>query len=58
LGLLELYKQGYIELEQAHCFGDLVAIWTGPAGGAEEPDLDLAGAERLRAALVEAEYNG
>jgi segregation and condensation protein A len=59
LGLLELYKQGFIELEQAHNFGDLVVTWTG-AGVEEdlEGGLDVRAAERLRAALVDAEYRG
>ena len=34
LGLLELYKQGLIELEQATTFGELRVCWT---GGLEEP---------------------
>lgn len=29
LALLELYKQGYIEIEQADRFGDLEVLWTG-----------------------------
>lgn len=29
LGLLELYKQGLIELEQAATFGELLVLWTG-----------------------------
>lgn len=29
LGLLELYKQGLVELEQAETFGELRVVWTG-----------------------------
>ncbi|HEV8064678.1 MAG TPA: segregation/condensation protein A, partial [Acidimicrobiales bacterium] len=57
LGLLELYKQGCVELEQAGNFGDLVVTWTGTGDG-EELGLDLEGTERLRASLVDAEYRG
>lgn len=35
LALLELYKQGYIDLDQVDRFGDIVVVWTG-AG----PDAD------------------
>jgi segregation and condensation protein A len=56
LGLLELYKQGYVELEQTQNFGDLVVTWIGTDG--EELELDVAGTERLRASLVDAEYRG
>lgn len=55
LGLLELYKQGFVDLEQATTFGELTVTWTGSGDDAE---FDLAGAERLRAALVDAEYRG
>jgi segregation and condensation protein A len=58
LGLLELYKQGLVELEQARNFGDLIVTWTGTGNGDQDVELDLAGAERLRAALVDAEYRG
>jgi segregation and condensation protein A len=29
LALLELFKQGVVELDQAHTFGDIEVIWTG-----------------------------
>lgn len=29
LAILELYKQGYIELDQVDRFGDIVVVWTG-----------------------------
>ena len=35
LAVLELYKQGRVELEQAEAFGELVVIWTGE--GADAP---------------------
>jgi segregation and condensation protein A len=38
LGLLELYKQGLVELEQATTFGELRVCWTG--GLAEVPEAD------------------
>ncbi|MGO9148811.1 MAG: segregation and condensation protein A [Acidimicrobiales bacterium] len=34
LGLLELYKQGLVELEQATTFGELRVLWTGGLFGA------------------------
>jgi segregation and condensation protein A len=33
LALLELYKQGFVELHQAMTFGSLEAAWTGPDSG-------------------------
>jgi hypothetical protein len=33
LALLELYKQGLVELRQAVSFGELSAAWTGPEDG-------------------------
>jgi segregation and condensation protein A len=43
LGLLELYKQGLIDLEQATSFGDLQVCWIGPEGmaGAAGGSLDV-----------------
>ncbi|MEN9823521.1 MAG: segregation and condensation protein A [Ilumatobacteraceae bacterium] len=32
LALLELFKQGYVELDQAERFGDIDVVWTGGAG--------------------------
>jgi segregation and condensation protein A len=37
LAVLELYKQGLVEIEQARCFGELTVCWT---GGEREPDFD------------------
>jgi segregation and condensation protein A len=33
LGVLELYKQGLVELDQAATFGDLTVAWVGGTGG-------------------------
>ena len=32
LAVLELYKQGLIDLEQRHSFGELTITWLGPGG--------------------------
>ena len=43
LALLELYKDGLVELEQAHAFGEMAVVWVGPsvaptgAGAAARP---------------------
>ncbi len=42
LALLELYKQGLVDLEQAGCFADLHVCWTGGDDGAA---LDVADVE-------------
>ena len=42
LALLELYKQGLVELEQATTIGELEVVWTGPSVAA---GLVLAGAD-------------
>ena len=44
LAILELYKQGLVELEQAMTFGDLAITWTGQAPPAAA-DLAMAGAD-------------
>jgi segregation and condensation protein A len=44
LAILELYKQGLIELEQATTFGDLAITWAGQAPAAAA-DLAMAGAD-------------
>jgi segregation and condensation protein A len=36
LAILELFKQGYVELEQARTFGSIEIVWLGP----EHADLD------------------
>lgn len=42
LALLEMYKQGYIELEQAETFGDIAVEWTGlgPSGDISVDDYE------------------
>jgi segregation and condensation protein A len=42
LALLELFKQGLVELDQAHTFGDIEVVWTG--GGVDVAAV-LAGAD-------------
>ncbi|MEY4633056.1 MAG: segregation and condensation protein, partial [Actinomycetota bacterium] len=37
LALLEMYKQGFIEIEQSDRFGDIVVQWTGLGPGTNEP---------------------
>ena len=37
LALLELFKQGYVELDQAERFGDIDVVWTGGLGDDGEP---------------------
>lgn len=37
LALLEMYKQGYIELNQSDRFGDIEVQWTGIGPGSNEP---------------------
>ena len=58
LGLLELYKQGLVDLDQPTTFGALVVTWT--AAPDEEVDTDELTelSARARAALVDAEYGG
>ena len=51
LGLLELYKQGLVDLDQAETFGEIVVAWVGTDG--DGPDR-----YDLHAALVDAEYRG
>jgi segregation and condensation protein A len=36
LAILELYKQGYIEIDQLDRFGDIVVQWTGVGPGSTE----------------------
>ena len=42
LALLELFKQGLVDLDQAVAFGDLVVVWV---GGEVDAALALAGAD-------------
>jgi len=51
LGILELYKQGLVDLDQAVTFGELTVTWIAAEGKA--PDH-----YDLHAALVDAEYRG
>ncbi|HUF32837.1 MAG TPA: segregation/condensation protein A [Acidimicrobiales bacterium] len=41
LALLELFKQGYVDLEQADAFGDITVAWVG-GGELDGPAIDLA----------------
>jgi segregation and condensation protein A len=58
LGLLELYKQGLVELEQVVTFGDLVVTWVGDDEGGSVGELVGATAARrsLRDEYGEMEY--
>jgi segregation and condensation protein A len=38
LGVLELFKQGLVDLEQATTFGDLTVTWIGRADGGDDAD--------------------
>jgi segregation and condensation protein A len=65
LGLLELYKQGLVELEQATTFGELRVLWTGgrleAAPQAADGDEALRGLNRRQPAsvsLADLEYRG
>ncbi|CAB5050942.1 unannotated protein [freshwater metagenome] len=35
LAILEMYKQGFIELDQVDRFGDITVVWTGIGTGNE-----------------------
>jgi segregation and condensation protein A len=37
LALLELFKQGLVDLAQAKSFGELTVAWTGAGGAADRP---------------------
>lgn len=41
LALLEMFKQGLVDLDQATSFGELTVTWLGVAPGASEPVMDL-----------------
>ena len=62
LGLLELYKQGLVELEQATTFGELTVSWTGGLPGALEDGGARVSRPRWRAeaplSLANLDYNG
>jgi segregation and condensation protein A len=54
LGILELYKQGLVELDQVATFGELVVTWVG-----EDADADqLVGATLFGRSLDDMEYRG
>jgi segregation and condensation protein A len=57
LGLLELYKQGLVELDQVATFGDLVVTWVGDAADDELPG-ELVGATFSRRSPGDLEYRG
>ena len=46
LAVLELYKEGLVELDQATTFGELTVRWTGDQQSEVDVDLVLAGADR------------
>ena len=64
LGLLELYKQGLVELEQTTTFGELRVCWTGGLSRREQPDeadravCDSARVSRSRCRFGELDYSG
>ncbi len=65
LGLLELYKQGLVELEQATTFGELRVVWTAAIADSTEDDrgteAEFANAARPRMAaisLADLDYRG
>lgn len=59
LGLLELYKQGLVELEQNGTFAELVVSWTGGEDAELEPVFEPSteALARARSALAEAQYS-
>jgi len=58
LGVLELYKQGLVELDQVATFGELLVSWVGE-GGAESDALgELIGSGRFGGNLSDMEYRG
>ena len=40
LALLELFKQGLVELEQAERFGDIDVVWTGGEGALDDLSIE------------------
>ena len=63
LGLLELYKQGLVELDQATTFGELKVSWTGERADAYAPSDDEGASqqrwrERARMSLANLDYSG
>ena len=41
LAILEMFKQGLVELEQASIFGDITIEWVGDRGGADLASIDV-----------------
>jgi segregation and condensation protein A len=41
LAILEMFKQGLIELEQGSVFGDITIEWVGDRGGADLASIDV-----------------
>jgi segregation and condensation protein A len=41
LAILEMFKQGLVELEQASTFGDITIEWVGDRGGADLASIDV-----------------
>ena len=64
LGLLELYKQGLVELEQASTFGELRVAWTGglfedaPQAAAGQAALGFRWQAAASAGFADLEYQG
>jgi len=65
LGLLELYKQGLVELEQATTFGELRVVWTGAPeelsvrdGIADEPVATVGWRQPASVSLGDLDYRG
>ncbi len=58
LGVLELYKQGLVELDQVATFGDLTVTWVGDTELDADDAAELVGSLRLRATTEDLEYRG
>jgi segregation and condensation protein A len=58
LGVLELYKQGLVELDQVATFGELIVTWIGDTELDADDAAELVGSLRLRASTTEMEYGG
>ncbi|MGA2529401.1 MAG: ScpA family protein [Acidimicrobiales bacterium] len=58
LGLLELYKQGLVELDQSVTFGELRVCWTGGLTEADAPESDTAPREPVSVSFGDLDYSG
>ncbi len=62
LGLLELYKQGLVELEQQTTFGELRVSWTGGLSEigeiGDESELEPLGRQPVSVSLADLDYGG